>query len=642
MHKVTFKFEASEDVSVFAGFGENLLEVARKTNVAIDAPCSGNASCGKCKVKLVSGNLDSKKTRHITEEEYEAGWRLACVSTICDDVEVMVPDIASAYRSRMKVADLSSPGEIKIFDDLKEQVIEAGIELKNDMELVSLKLDVPSLDDTMPDNERFSRGLQALTGMDIIRVPYSVIKKLAAVLRKSNFEVQVILRKTERDVFVYDVIENDKDVVIGGLAIDIGTTTVSGIIIDMLTGKILAKGSSGNGQIRYGADVINRIIESGKPGGRDRLQKAVVEETLNPLINTMCRQAKISHEHIYRMSIASNTTMNHLLLGVDSDPIRTEPYIPSFFKTNSVFAKDLGIHVNPEAHLILAPNIGSYVGGDITAGAFVSMIWNKPEFSLFIDLGTNGEIVFGNSDFMFSCACSAGPAFEGGDISCGMRATDGAIEACTIDKETMEPTFSVIGEEGTKPIGLCGSGIIDVIAELFRCGIISPKGKFIREGERIRRDHYGMGSYVLAFQKDAGSVKDVEINEVDIDNFIRAKGAIFSAIRTMLSYCDFDVSMIEHVYVAGGIGSGINMKNAIGIGMFPDVPLEVYEYIGNSSLVGAYAMLYSNEAERKVYELAQNMTYIELSTINSYMDEFVGACFLPHTDASLFPSVVQE
>ena len=642
MHKVTFKFEASEDVSVFAGFGENLLEVARKTNVAIDAPCSGNASCGKCKVKLVSGNLDSKKTRHITEEEYEAGWRLACVSTICDDVEVMVPDIASAYRSRMKVADLSSPGEIKIFDDLKEQVIEAGIELKNDMELVSLKLDVPSLDDTMPDNERFSRGLQALTGMDIIRVPYSVIKKLAAVLRKSNFEVQVILRKTDRDVFVYDVIENNKDVVIGGLAIDIGTTTVSGIIIDMLTGKILAKGSSGNGQIRYGADVINRIIESGKPGGRDRLQKAVVEETLNPLINTMCRQAKISHEHIYRMSIASNTTMNHLLLGVESDPIRTEPYIPSFFKTNSVFAKDLGIHANPEAHLILAPNIGSYVGGDITAGAFVSMIWNKPEFSLFIDLGTNGEIVFGNSDFMFSCACSAGPAFEGGDISCGMRATDGAIEACTIDKETMEPTFSVIGEEGTKPIGLCGSGIIDVIAELFRCGIISPKGKFIREGERIRRDHYGMGSYVLAFQKDANSVKDVEINEVDIDNFIRAKGAIFSAIRTMLSYCDFDISMIEHVYVAGGIGSGINMKNAIGIGMFPDVPLEVYEYIGNSSLVGAYAMLYSNEAERKVYELAQNMTYIELSTINSYMDEFVGACFLPHTDASLFPSVVQE
>lgn len=640
MHKVTFKFENSEDVSVFAAFGENLLEVARKTNVAIDAPCSGNASCGKCRVKLVGGNLDSKKTRHISDEEYEAGWRLACVSTICDDVEVLVPDIASAYRSRMKVADLSSPSEIKIFDDLKEQVIDAGIELKNDMEILSVKMDMPTLDDTMPDNERFTRAMQEATGMELIRIPYSVMCKLAVVLRNSNFDIQVVFRKTAQDVFVYDVIEKEQKAVVGGLAIDIGTTTVSAIIINMLDGTILAKGSSGNGQIRYGADVINRIIESTKPGGRERLQKAVIEETINPLLDTMCRQAKISHNSIYRMSVASNTTMNHLLFGMDGDPIRKEPYIPTFFKTNSIYASDIGVKINPDAHIIVAPNIGSYVGGDITAGAFVSMLWNKPEFSLFIDLGTNGEIVFGNSDFMFSCACSAGPAFEGGDISCGMRATDGAIEACTIDKETMEPTFTVVGEAGTKPVGLCGSGIIDVISELFRCGIISPKGKFIREGKRVRHDHYGIGSYVLAFQEDAGSVKDVEITEVDIDNFIRAKGAIFSAIRTMLSYCDFDVSMIEHVYVAGGIGSGINMKNAITIGMFPDVPLELYEYIGNSSLVGAYAMLYSTESERKVYELAKNMTYIELSAIPSYMDEFVGACFLPHTDGALFPSVI--
>ena len=642
MHKVTFKFENSEDVSVFAAFGENLLEVARKTNVAIDAPCSGNGSCGKCKVKLVGGNLESKKTRHITEEEYAAGWRLSCVSTICDDVEVLVPDIASAYRSRMKVADLSSPDEIKIFDDLKEQVQEAGIELKNDMEVLNITMDVPSLDDTMPDNERRTRAMEEATGMEIIRIPYFVLNKMSSVLRNSNFDVQVIFRRTAQDIFVYDIIEKDKEPIVGGLAIDIGTTTVSGIIINMLDGKILAKGSSGNGQIRFGADVINRIIESTKPGGRERLQKAVVEETINPLVINMCRQAKLDYRQIYRMCVAANTTMNHLLLGLDGDPIRMEPYIPTFFKTNSVFAHDLGIKINPDAHIIIAPNIGSYVGGDITAGAFVSMLWNKPEFSLFIDLGTNGEIVFGNSDFMFSCACSAGPAFEGGDISCGMRATDGAIEACTIDKETMEPAFVVVGDEGTKPVGLCGSGIIDVISELFRCGIISPKGKFIREGKRVRHDKYGIGSYVLAFQEEAGSVKDVEINEVDIDNFIRAKGAIFSAIRTMLSYCDFDVSMIEHVYVAGGIGSGINMKNAINIGMFPDVPLELYEYIGNSSLVGAYAMLCSTESERKVYEIAKNMTYIELSAIPTYMDEFVGACFLPHTDAVLFPSVVSE
>ena len=334
--------------------------------------------------------------------------------------------------------------------------------------------------------------------------------------------------------------------------------------------------------------------------------------------------------------------MNHLFAGINADPLRMEPYIPTFFKTNSLFASDVGIEINPDAHIIMAPNIGSYVGGDITAGTLVSMIWNRPEFSLFIDLGTNGELVFGNSDFMMSCACSAGPAFEGGDISCGMRATDGAIEACTIDKETMEPTYKVVGDPGTKPVGLCGSGIIDVISELFMTGIINPKGKFVREGKRVRHDHYGMGSYVIAFEEEAGSVKDVEITEVDIDNFIRAKGAIFSAIRTMLNSLDFDVSMIDDVYVAGGIGSGINMANAVHIGMFPDIPLEKLHYIGNSSLTGAYLMLHSTPAEKKTYELASNMTYLELSTVPTYMDEFVGACFIPHTDTHLFPSVMEE
>ena len=639
MHKVTFKFENSEDVTVFAAFGESLLEVARKTNVAIDAPCGGNGACGKCKVKLVGGTLDSKKTSHISDEEYAAGWRLACISKITDDVEVLVPDIASAYKSRMKMADLSSAEEVKIFEELKEQIAEVGIELKNNLEVIDVTMSAPTLDDTMPDNERFTWAVEEVTGMDKIRVPYSVIKKMAHVFRASDFHVKAVIRKTGKDVFVYDVLPVSEEPVVAGIAIDIGTTSVSAIIIDMLNGAVLAKGSAGNGQIRYGADVINRIIESGKPGGREKLQDAIIKETLNPLILNMCASAKIKPAQVYRLAIGANTTMNHLLMGVDADPVRMEPYIPTFFKTNSLFASDIGLKVNPDAHIILAPNIGSYVGGDITAGAFVSMIWNKPEFSIFIDLGTNGEIVFGNSDFMMSCACSAGPAFEGGDISCGMRATDGAIEAIKLDKETLEPTYSVIGDPGTKPVGLCGSGIIDMIAELFRCGVINPKGQIIREGRRIRRDEFGMGSYIIAFEEEAGSVKDVELTEADIDSFIRAKGAIFSAIRTMLSYCDFDISMIENVYVAGGIGSGINMGNAIEIGMFPDIPVEMYHYLGNTSLAGAYAMLYSTEAERKVYEIAQNMTYIELSNVPTYMDEFVAACFVPHTDKSLFPSI---
>ena len=641
MFKVTFKFESGEGVEAFAASGENLLEVARKTNVAIDAPCSGNAACGKCRVKLLSGALDSQKTRHISDEEYASGWRLACVSKVIEDVEIMVPDIASAYKSRMKAADLSSPQEIKIFEDAKRDLQEAGLELKNSLSLIPVEMTAPTLDDTMPDVERLERAVAAATGIKRVRIPYSVLKELPDKLRQYEFQVQCVVRCTSRDVFVYDIYGKEETVRAGGLVVDIGTTTVSALIIDMLNGDILAKATTGNGQIRYGADVINRIIESRKPGGQKKLQDAVIKETINPLIHTMCRTSGLKTSQIYRMSVGANTTMNHLFTGINAEPLRTEPYIPAFFKTNAVFANDLGIDINPDAHIIIAPNVGSYVGGDITAGTLTSMIWNKPELSVFIDLGTNGEIVFGNQDFLMSCACSAGPAFEGGDISCGMRATDGAIEACTIDPVTMEPTFHVIGEEGQKPVGLCGSGIIDVISELFRCNMISPKGKFIREGKRIRHDKYGMGSYVLAFQEDAGSVKDVEINEVDIDNFIRAKGAIFSGIQTLISSLDFDVSMVDNVYVAGGIGSGINMKNAVGIGMLPDIPLEKFHYIGNSSLSGSYAMLLSAEAERKVYELARSITYVELSTTPGYMDEFVAACFIPHTNTALFPSVTQ-
>ena len=642
MFKVTFSFEDGSVVEAFANAGDNLLEVARGANVAIDAPCSGNGACGKCRVQLKSGELESKKTLHISDEEYQAGWRLSCCSKISADVNVLVPDIASAYKSRMKVADLSSKEEIAIFENAKRDVELAGIELKNSLEVVDVTMDPPSLDDTMPDNERLTRALRKYLNISRVRIPYAVLKKLPDVLRESNFSVKCVIRATSDDMFVYDIFGKDEDVVIGGLAIDIGTTTVSAVLINMENGEILAKSSAGNGQIRFGADVINRIVESQKPGGQQKLQDAVIKETINPMISEMCKSAKFPKNRIYRMCVASNTTMNHLFAGINSDPLRTEPYIPAFFKTNSLFASDVGIDINKDAHIIMAPNIGSYVGGDITAGTLVSQIWNRPEFSLFIDLGTNGELVFGNSDFMMSCACSAGPAFEGGDISCGMRATDGAIEACTIDKETMEPTYKIVGDPGTKPVGLCGSGIIDVISELYICGIINPKGKFIREGKRIKHDKYGMGSYVLAFEEEAGSVKDVEITEVDIDNFIRAKGAIFSAIRTMLTSLDFDVSMIDDVYVAGGIGSGINMQNAVNIGMFPDIPIEKFHYIGNSSLTGAYLMLLSTPAEKKTYELAANMTYMELSTVPIYMDEFVGACFIPHTDTSMFPTVMEE
>ena len=643
MYQVIFTFEnGAAPVTATAAPGETLLETARAANVAIDAPCSGNGSCGKCRVKLLEGTVEGLQTSHITDEDYAAGWRLSCASKVSSDVTVMVPDIASAYQSRMKTADLSTGEEVAIFTRLEEDLKAAGVDFSNDFMETEVTMEEPTLEDTMPDTERLTMALEGALGCDKVCLSYPTVHKLARVLRQSGFHVAVAGTLKDGVFHAMDVRNANEPQPMCGLAIDIGTTTVSAVITDLKTGRLLAKGSGGNGQIRYGADVINRIVEQGRKGGVERLQKAIVEETLQPLTRALCASAKVDADRILRCCVASNTTMNHLLLGVDADPVRMEPYIPTFFHWDGLKAGDIRFVVNPDAKVVLAPNIGSYVGGDITAGTLTSRIWDKDEFSLFIDLGTNGEIVFGNRDFMMSCACSAGPAFEGGDISCGMRATDGAVEAVTIDRETLEPTLSIVGKEGQKPVGICGSGIIDVIAELYRTSAISAKGHFVRENRRILRDEHGMGRYVLAFSNESDTGREISITEVDIECFIRAKGAIFSAIHIMLSSLDMDVSVLEHIYVAGGIGSGINMENAVRIGMFPDVDRALFQYIGNSSLAGAYALVLSNAAEEKVHELASNMTYLELSTEPKYMEEFVAACFLPHTNKELFPSSVQE
>lgn len=556
MYTITFKVEGGGDIKLPAAFGENILQTAIRAGVAIDAPCSGNGTCGKCLVRLIAGAVDATENMRLEQAEYDDGWRLACQSTVMGDATFIVPAGASAFKNGIRTADLSSESELETYNKTLSAVFTSGIE--------------PG-------------------------VPQKGI----------------------------------------GLAVDIGTTTVTGALVDLETGKILSKASAGNGQIRYGADVINRIIQSARKGGKEKLRHAICEETVIPLLETMCRLGGIVPNNINRVVLAGNTTMEHLFAGVDAESIRLEPYVPAFLELHGKTAADMGLPINPAAPVIFAPNVGSYVGGDITAGALTTMLWNREEMTLFVDLGTNGELVFGNEDFMLCCACSAGPAFEGGDISCGMRATNGAIESCVIDAETMEPDFEIVGGEEEKPAGLCGSGLIDTISELFRCGIIDARGKFIKDGERIKRGAYE-ASYILAFAGESANGRDVELTEVDIDNFIRAKGAIFSAIRSMLNSLDMDVSMIDRVLVAGGIGSGINIENAIRIGMLPAVDIKKYEYIGNSSLSGACAMLISTGAEEKVFELGRNMTYLELSSHPGYMDEFVAACFLPHTAASLF------
>ena len=646
--RILFKIESSgaeQDVSVLPG--ESLLDTAKRVGIALDAPCSGKGTCGKCRVQVLEGAVTCEQPRHISQQEFADGWRLACVSFAETDLTVLIPEAASAYQNRIRVEGKDSIRESAIFQELLGELKGLGTGADSGLELLKADLEAPSIDNPMADRERLLQKLEELSETASPGITLYALRKLPLVAREADFSVYCVARKGAENITVLDVFPGgeNKAPVIAGIAIDIGTTTVSALLVDLLSGEVIASGSAGNGQIRYGADVINRIIESGKPsvngfpGGLERLRRAICDECLVPLITSLCEAAAIPNEQVYRAVVAGNTTMTHLFMGVDPAYLRLEPYVPAFFESGPLNGVGLGLNLHPDAELTVAPAIGSYVGGDISAGVFSSMLFKKLDISLLIDLGTNGELVLGNTEFMMSCACSAGPAFEGGDISCGMRATDGAIEACTVDMETMEPHVTIIGSAEQKALGLCGSGLIDLIGELFRCGIINAKGKFIREGNRIQRDEWGGAAYIIAFADESADNREFSLSESDIDNFIRAKGAIFSAIQTMLAVLDFDASMIENVYVAGGIGSGINMKQAIRIGMLPNLPAEKYHYIGNSSLHGAYSMLVSREAAAITEKIGRSMTYIELSTHPGYMDELIAACFLPHTNGALFENI---
>ncbi len=556
MFTLTFKIEnRPNDIKCQVESGENVLRAAERAGIEIDAPCAGNGTCGKCRVRLISGALEMPQNPRLPYADYEEMWRLACQSKVIGDAVVWVPATASAFKQDIATADLSTPEELARYERSIEGIFSSGLSVTPD----------PS-------------GC--------------------------------------------------------GIAVDIGTTTVTAALLDLKTGKVLSKASRGNGQIRYGADVINRIIQQMKPGGKDRLRKAVREETIVPIMQALFKDSGKTADDISRIVIAGNTTMEHLFIGADGDSIRLEPYVPEFLELTGIDAQTAGLPVAPETPVIFAPNVGSYVGGDITAGVLDTLMWDSDEMTLFIDLGTNGELVLGNREYLLCCACSAGPAFEGGDISCGMRATTGAIDSVRIDAETLEPEYTLIS--GERPLGLCGSGLIDIISELFRTGAVNSKGRFVRESRRIRYDEFG-GNYVVAFPEESGTGNAIELTEGDLDNFIRAKAAIFSAIRTMLGSLAMTVDDIDRIIIAGGIGSGIDIGKAISIGMLPMIPVEKYTYIGNSSLTGACAMLLSDEATDKVFEIGRNMTYIELSTEPGYMDEFLAACFLPHTDHRLFP-----
>ncbi|WP_368293498.1 corrinoid activation/regeneration protein AcsV [Dehalobacter sp. TBBPA1] len=640
MFKVKF---IPENTVVIAKLGETLFDVARKAGIFLDAPCNGLGSCGKCKLKVLKGSVNFRKSHHITESELAQGFVLACNSKINGDITVEVSAIQTSALSGMKVEDLAGTKDQQIIDTVINLAAENHILFNSPVQKAYMELDLPSLDDCISDWDRIKRHLLKNISYSEALCRLPILKKIPHVLRENDFHATVtyFAENSER-IRVINIEPGDTSDRLYGAAIDVGTTSVAAFLVDLYNGKIIAKASAGNAQIKYGADVINRIIHATKKNGLQELTHAIIKETINPLLKKMRQETHISKDDISVMVASGNTTMMHLMLGVYPDYLRKEPYIPAFLSSEYLKAADLGLEAYSESLLYILPSVSSYVGGDITAGILASGLWSEDQNILFMDLGTNGEIVFGNKDFLLTCACSAGPAFEGGEISSGMRAAPGAIENVRIDRKTFEPTIDTIDNQ--LPLGLCGSGIIDAIAEMFRAGIIDSRGRLNRnlKTRRIRFDEYGIGEYVFAFRGEYYIPKDITITEIDLENFIRAKGAVYAAVAVLLNSMGMDYSGIDKIYIAGGIGTNISMNNSITIGLFPDLPVQKFKYLGNSSLMGSYLTLRSTDARKKAEDIASHMTYLELSTDSSYMGEFISACFLPHTEIERFPTVKDQ
>jgi uncharacterized 2Fe-2S/4Fe-4S cluster protein (DUF4445 family) len=439
---------------------------------------------------------------------------------------------------------------------------------------------------------------------------------------------------------VLDIFPGDATRTRYGAAVDIGTTTVVVYLVDLTNGHIIGTASSYNSQVKCGDDVITRIVYATERNGLKELQELAVGN-VNAMLSELAERNDVPPGMIDYIVVAGNTTMMHLFYGVDPQFIREEPYIPAATFFPIIRGKSVGFQFDPQSIIYSMPNVASYVGGDITAGVLVSQIHKQDAVSLFIDIGTNGEIVLGNKDWLVTAACSAGPAFEGSGIKFGMRAMEGAIEEVEINPKTFEVNYQVIGD--VKPIGICGSGMIDTLAEMYLSGVIDQKGKIREEinSKRIRRGESGL-EYVLAWRVESAINKEIVITEVDLDNLIRAKAAIYAGFSTLLSQMNMTFADIEKLSIAGGFGRYIDVERAITIGMLPDLPVDKFQFLGNTSIMGAYYALLCDRLRHEAEEIARRMTYIELSVSRNFMDEYLSALFLPHTDLNAFPTVKKE
>jgi uncharacterized 2Fe-2S/4Fe-4S cluster protein (DUF4445 family) len=597
-------------------------------------PWGGQGRCGRCAVQVEAGRVRRRSTIRLSAADLEAGYALACQAVVEDDACVRLQATEEVERRMVTDKSAALPSLPFAYDPARDQTVRA----------FALSLPAPTLADAIDDCARLERGL-AGHGLRGLEVPLPLLRELGTRLREADWRVTAIVEtdswpRPDGPPRLIELLPGDAWPPAGGvygLAIDIGTTTVTVFLVDLLSGQVVDSAAEYNGQVARGEDVISRIIYAGRNGGLGELG-ALVRATVNGLISRLASRNHVTTRHIYKAALSGNSTMLHLFLGVSPANIRLEPYVPAVNHPRPLLGDEAGLDIHPLAVVDCLPGVASYVGADITAGVLAAGLAESEALTLFIDVGTNGEIVLGNSSWLMACACSAGPAFEGAGVVCGMRATRGAIEEVWINSQTGEPTYRVIG--GGAPRGLCGSGLLSLLAELFLTGLVDRNGRLRpdRGGPRVRQGEHGL-EYVVAWAADGAIGRDIVLTTVDIDNLLRAKGAIFAGFTVLAESVGLSLADVERVLIGGSFGKYINVEKAIQIGLLPDMPWERFQFLGNTSVLGAYRALLARAERDRVRAIAEKMTYLELSADNTFYDAFMSALFLPHTDLSLFPSV---
>ena len=633
-HPITF---LPDNTSLEVDPGTTIAEAAQRAGIFLKNLCGGEGVCGECRVQVRKGNVPDQASGSgfFSEEERNEGFVLACQTGITGPMEVEIP-----LTSRLEEAQIMT-GETREGEEPGAQVPIGQIGpvslplLKPLVRKIYLQLPAPTMDDNITDIERVSRELRRKIGWHSYDIALNCLQNLANILREHDWKVTATVVKDKDRYRIQDIEPGNRTHHNFGVAVDVGTTTVVVQLVDLRTGKIMAVDGTHNRQAQFGEDVISRMIYACNKEGMNPMHQAIVEN-INTLTASVSQEAGISREEITALVAAGNTTMSHFLLNLVPCSIRLEPYVPTADIYPQVLARDLGIHIHPWGIMETMPSVASYVGGDIVAGVFAAGMTDRSTVSALIDIGTNGEIAIGNNEWLVCCSASAGPAFEGGGTRCGMRATRGAIEKVELGDGNL--TYETIGK--VKPTGICGSGLIDCIYELVKHHVIGADGKFHRDREDPRLGFQdGIPHYVIAHAEESETGRPIVITESDIDNLLKSKGAVFAAMKCLMDYIGFSFEQLESLFVAGGFGNYLNIPKAIAIGLLPDIPLEKIQFIGNSSLTGARLSLISEAAFEKCLNISKSMTNIELSHYPPFMDEFVAALFLPHTNGKLFPSV---